>query len=171
LVKQKFHFLLKYSERELNKLETSAKPIQEAGPAEGQEGIKHFNLMRLTIIFLELEMDDMEVYNGMIKLQENALDKLKAREILNSSGQIELKLKLDRQAKEQNPDLGAFTNINIDAYDTGDDLSKEVSKTINLPIGMFKLVSAGSVIKSDVRLNQQNLKPGKKRFSLKKMKI
>ena len=50
-------------------------------------------------------MDDMEVYNGMMKLQENALDKLKAREILNRSGQIELKLKLDKQAKEQNPDL------------------------------------------------------------------
>ena len=117
----------------------------------------------------------MEVYNGMMKLQENALDKLKAREILNRSGQIELKLKLDKQAKEKNPDLGAFTTINIDAYDTGDDLSKEVSKTINLPIGMFKLVSAGSVIKSDVRLNQQNLKPGKKNklknFRKIKMKI
>ena len=112
----------------------------------------------------------MEVYNGMMKLQENALDKLKAREILNRSGQIELKLKLDKQAKEKNPDLGAFTTINIDAYDTGDDLSKEVSKTINMPIGMFKLVSAGSVIKSDVRLNQQNLKPGKKIFSFKKNK-
>ena len=116
-------------------------------------------------------MDDMEVYNGMMKLQENALDKLKAREILNRSGQIELKLKLDKQAKEKNPDLGAFTTINIDAYDTGDDLSKEVSKTINLPIGMFKLVSAGSVIKSDVRLNQQNLKPGKENISIKKMEI
>ena len=103
----------------------------------------------------------------MMKLQENALDKLKACEILNRSGQIELKLKLDKQAKEKNPDLGAFTTINIDAYDTGDDLSKEVSKTINMPIGMFKLVSAGSVIKSDVRLNQQNLKPGKKKISLK----
>ena len=114
----------------------------------------------------------MEVYNGMMKLQENALDKLKAREILNRSGQIELKLKLDKQAKEKNPDLGAFTTINIDAYDTGDDLSKEVSKTINLPIGMFKLVSAGSVIKSDVRLNQQNLKPGKENiFRKKEMKI
>ena len=108
----------------------------------------------------ELEMDDMEVYNGMKELQQIALDKLKAREILSRSGQIELKLKLDEQAKEQNPDLGAFTTINIDAYDTGDDLFNEVSKTINLPIGMFKLVSAGSVIKSDVRLNQQNLKPG-----------
>ena len=128
--------------------------------------------MRIMIIFSDLEMDDMEVYNGMMKLQENALDKLKAREILNRSGQIELKLKLDKQAKEKNPDLGAFTTINIDAYDTGDDLSKEVSKTINLPIGMFKLVSAGSVIKSDVRLNQQNLKPGKENiFRKKEMKI
>ena len=108
----------------------------------------------------ELEMDDMEVYNGMKQLQEIALDKSMAREIFNRSGQLELKLKLDKQAKEQNPDLGAFTTINIDAYDTGDDLFNEVSKTINLPIGMFKLVSAGSVIKSDVRLNQQNLKPG-----------
>ena len=128
--------------------------------------------MKIMIIFSDLEMDDMEVYNGMMKLQENALDKLKAREILNRSGQIELKLKLDKLAKEKNPDLGAFTTINIDAYDTGDDLSKEVSKTINLPIGMFKLVSAGSVIKSDVRLNQQNLKPGKENiFRKKEMKI
>ena len=116
----------------------------------------------------ELEMDDVEVYNGMKKLQEIALDKVRAREIFSRSGQIELKLKLDKQAKEQNPDLGAFTTINIDAYNTGDDLFNEVSKTINLPIGMFKLVSAGSVIKSDVRLNQQNLKPGKKNISCKK---
>ena len=59
------------------------------------------------------------------------------------------------------PDLGALTTINVDAYDTGDDLAKEVSKKINLPTDMFKLVSAGSVIKSEIRLNQQNLKPGK----------
>ena len=136
-----------------------------------EQGIQHFSLMRIMIFFSDLEMDDMEVYNGMMKLQENALDKLKAREILNRSGQIELKLKLDKLAKEKNPDLGAFTTINIDAYDTGDDLSKEVSKTINMPIGMFKLVSAGSVIKSDVRLNQQNLKPGKKTIFRKKIKI
>lgn len=108
----------------------------------------------------ELELDDIVVYNGMVKLQKNALDKLKARETLNQSGQIELKLKLDKQAKQKNPSLGSFTTINIDAYDTGEDLVKEVAKTINLPIGMFRLVSAGSVIKSDIRLNQQNLKPG-----------
>ena len=51
----------------------------------------------------ELELDDMEVYNGMVKLQNNALDNLKARELLNKSGQIELKLKLDKQAREKNP--------------------------------------------------------------------
>ena len=56
----------------------------------------------------ELELDDMEVFNGLIKLQNNALDKLKAREVLNQSGQIELKLKLDRQAKQQNP--GKYLN-------------------------------------------------------------
>ena len=71
-----------------------------------------------------------------------------------------MKLKLDKQAKQKNPSLGSFTTINISAYDTGEDLAKEVAKTINLPIGMFRLVSAGSVIKSDIRLNQQNLKPG-----------
>ena len=51
----------------------------------------------------ELELDDMEVYDGMVKLQNNALDNLKARELLNKSGQIELKLKLDKQAREKNP--------------------------------------------------------------------
>ena len=35
-----------------------------------------------------------------------------------------------------------------------------MSKTINMPIGLFKLVSGGSVVKNEVRLNQQNLKPG-----------
>ena len=59
-----------------------------------------------------------------------------------------------------NIDLGAVASVNIDAYDTGEELANEVSKTINMPIGMFKLVSAGSVVKNDVRLNQQNLKPG-----------
>ena len=42
----------------------------------------------------------------------------------------------------------------------GNDLAKEVSEKINFPPSSFKLISAGVMIKNDVRLNQQNLKPG-----------
>ena len=94
------------------------------------------------------------------KLQTNALEKLKARENLNQSGQIELRLKFDKYIKTNNPDLKNPTIINIDIYHDGDDLAEQVSKEINVPKGMFKLVTAGSVIKSDAKLSQQNIKPG-----------
>ena len=108
----------------------------------------------------ELELDDIEVFNGLLKLQNNALEKLKARDVLNQSNKLELKLKLDKHVKQRNPDLSPILNIKIDAYDDGEDLTKEVSKVINVPPEMFKLVSAGSVIKNNLRLHQQKIKPG-----------
>jgi len=108
----------------------------------------------------ELELDDMEIFQGLLKLQSNALEKLKAREVLQQSGKIELKLKLDKNSKQKNPSLGSIIKVDVDSYDTGDDLAKEVSDKLEIPVDMFKLVSAGSVIKSDIRLCQQNLKPG-----------
>lgn len=108
----------------------------------------------------ELEMDDIEVFNGLTKLQKNALEKLKAREVLNQSGQIELKLKLDKQTKLKNPNLKGPLTIQVDINFAGEDLFEIVSKEINVPTQMLKLVSAGSVIKSEICLNQQNLKPG-----------
>lgn len=111
-------------------------------------------------IAMELEMDDVEVYQGLKKLQSNALEKLKARETLNQSGQIELKLKLDKHIKTNNPDLKSPMMIKIDIYHDGEDLAEMISKEINVPKEMFKLVSAGSVIKTTSKLAQQNLKPG-----------
>ena len=104
----------------------------------------------------------LEIQNLLLfrKLQTNALDKLKARENLNQSGQIELRLKFDKHIKTNNPELKNPTIINIDIYHDGDDLAEQVSKEINVPKGMFKLVTAGSVIKSDTKLSQQNIKPG-----------
>ena len=108
----------------------------------------------------ELELDDIEVFNGLLKLQNNALEKLKARDLLNQSNKLELKLKLDKHVRQRNPDLSPTVNIKIDMYDDGEDLTKEVSKVVNIPPEMFKLVTAGSVIKNNLRLHQQKIKPG-----------
>ena len=53
-----------------------------------------------------------------------------------------------------------MVHIKADNYDDGEDLARIVSKVINMPPEMFKLVSAGSVIKNDQRLNAQKIKPG-----------
>ena len=47
-------------------------------------------------------------------MQSNALEKLKARETLNQSGQIELKVKLDKHIKKNHPEL-VMSNFNIRA--------------------------------------------------------
>ena len=89
------------------------------------------------------------------KLQNNALDKLKARETLTQSGQIELKLKLDKHIRKDRPELPSPMTIKIDIYQDGEDLSKLVSKELSTPKEMFKLVTAGIVIKDNHKLSQQ----------------
>ena len=69
-------------------------------------------------------------------------------------------MKLDKHVREKNPDLSPMVHIKADNYDDGEDLARIVSKVINMPPEMFKLVSAGSVIKNDQRLNAQKIKPG-----------
>ena len=92
------------------------------------------------------------------KLQGNAIEKLKARETLTQSGQIELKLKLDKHIKQNHPDLDNPMKIQIDTNFDGDDLADLISKKINEPKEMLKLVSAGAVIKTNTKLSE--LKPG-----------
>lgn len=105
----------------------------------------------------ELELDDLQVFNGMLKLQNNALEKLKSRQILNQSGQIELKLKLDKKSRGNFPPL---QTIKIDVYESGADLAAKIAQDLKIPLESFKLVTAGSVLKNDLNLHQQNLKPG-----------
>ena len=90
-------------------------------------------------------------------MQNNALDKLKARETLTQSGQIELKLKLDKHIRNRKniPELPNPMTIKIDIYQDGEDLSKLVSKELSTPKEMFKLVTAGIVIKDNHKLSQQ----------------
>ena len=53
----------------------------------------------------ELNMEVGNVYQGLLKLQTNAVDKLSARDLLAKSNQIELKIKLDKRAKQKNPEI------------------------------------------------------------------
>ena len=92
------------------------------------------------------------------KLQGNAIEKLKARETLTQSGQIELKLKLDKHIKQNHPNLENPMKIQIDTNFDGDDLAEMISKKVETPKEMLKLVSAGAVIKTNTKLS--DLKPG-----------
>ena len=100
----------------------------------------------------DLTMDVSDVYQGLYKLQNNALDKLRSRELLTKSAQIEVKLKLDKRAKQQNPGLDTDIRVKVDINcGTGNDLAKQVSEKTNLPMGTFKMISAGLMIKNDIR--------------------
>ena len=59
----------------------------------------------------ELNMEVGDVYQGLLKLQTNAVDKLSARDLLAKSNQIELKIKLDKRAKQINPESGHFIKV------------------------------------------------------------
>ena len=109
---------------------------------------------------LELEMDDMEVLRGLKKLQDNALEKLRARDALQSRGEIELKVKLDKTTKTKMPEMDAVITVSTDATSSGQDLAKVIGSKLQLEADSFKMVTAGTVIKSDQSLNEQQIKPG-----------
>ena len=94
------------------------------------------------------------------KLQETALSKLKARELMSQSGLMELRVKLDKTILRANTKLTSVITVQADAYKDGADLEEQIAKETGRPKGNFKLITSGSLVKEKQTLCQQNLKPG-----------
>lgn len=106
-----------------------------------------------------LELDDMHIFRGLINLQQNALDKLEARQKLNETNKIVLKIKV----------AGTITSckktfkLEIDVYSTGSELAQKIAEEIDESASLqncLKLISGGKTIIDNQSLNQQNIKAG-----------
>ncbi len=94
-------------------------------------------------------------------MQDHALSKLKARDLMNHSGLIELKVKLDKTIMKTNAKLKEnVITVQADAYRDGADLEDKIAEESGRPRGNFKLISSGRIIQPDQTLCQQNIKPG-----------
>ena len=106
-----------------------------------------------------LEMDDMYILWGLMNLQQNALDKLEAREKLTTTNKIVLKVKLAGTISSTKRTF----KLEIDVYSTGSELAQKIAREIEDGCNIqncLKLISGGKTIVDNQTLNQQNIKAG-----------
>jgi hypothetical protein len=110
-----------------------------------------------------LELDDMHILRGLMNLQQNALDKLEAREKLVSTNKIVLKIKLASTIATTKKSF----KLDIDVYSSGSDLAQKISNEMQQKDdpcsdlrNSLKLISGGKTIVDNQPLNQQNIKAG-----------
>ena len=73
-----------------------------------------------------LEMDDMYILRGLMNLQQNALDKLEAREKLTTTNKIVLKVKLAGTISS----IKRTFKLEINVYSTGSELAQKIAREI-----------------------------------------
>ena len=106
-----------------------------------------------------LELDDMYIFRGLLNLQQNALDKLEAREKLNKTNTISLKIKVGGTISS----LRKSFKLEIDVHSTGSELANKIAREINEGESIqhcLRMVSGGKTIIDNQSLNQQNIKAG-----------
>ena len=112
-----------------------------------------------------LELDDMYILRNLKQLQQNAVDKLLAREKLVTTNAISLKIKV---ASTIDSTKKSF-KIEIDIHSNGSDLANEIAKNIGHENhtgtdhelrNSLKLISGGKTIADNIPLSQQNIKAG-----------
>eukprot|EP00094_Tigriopus_californicus_P006775 TCALIF_06526-PA protein Name:"Similar to NUB1 NEDD8 ultimate buster 1 (Homo sapiens)" AED:0.17 eAED:0.17 QI:0/0.66/0.57/0.85/0.83/0.71/7/149/781 len=103
-----------------------------------------------------LGIDDMTLMEGIKYLQSNALEKLAARDTLNKSGQIQLRLKIPRNLVKES--VSNLVEVNREAR--GCDLAESVATIVKCSPDALKLVANGKVINNDLGVLEQGLKPG-----------
>ena len=105
----------------------------------------------------------MDILRGLKNLQQNALDKLEAREKLDSNNTFTLKIKVANTIATHNKSF----KLEINSRSTGVELAHEIASSIqngqNGPCPLrdsIKLISCGKTIIDDQPLIDQNIKAG-----------
>ena len=110
-----------------------------------------------------LELDDVYILEGLKNLQQNALEKLDAREKLISDSTIVLKIKVATSITTTKK----LFKIEMNMTSNGSDLAIQIANTIHQgmvhPTDLWKslkLISSGKTIIDNKPLCEQNIKPG-----------
>ncbi|XP_023329738.1 NEDD8 ultimate buster 1 isoform X2 [Eurytemora carolleeae] len=104
------------------------------------------------VIKPDLELPLPHIFQGLLMLQQNALEKLAARNRFSESGVLNLRLKFGRTLKSR------LRNVEINAEEMGTVLVNKISTMVDRNPAMLKLISGGKVIQENVSLKEQGVK-------------
>eukprot|EP00088_Acartia_fossae_P040449 TRINITY_DN4212_c1_g1_i3.p1 TRINITY_DN4212_c1_g1~~TRINITY_DN4212_c1_g1_i3.p1 ORF type:complete len:599 (-),score=158.24 TRINITY_DN4212_c1_g1_i3:71-1867(-) len=100
----------------------------------------------------ELSLPMGHLIQGLLTLQQNALEKLEARKRYEESGVLYLRLKCSKGLKSR------IRIVEIDSQQTGKDLQNKIGGLVDKNPGMLKIICNGRVVQDSVTLKDQGLK-------------
>ncbi|MCP3661552.1 MAG: hypothetical protein GY696_03485 [Gammaproteobacteria bacterium] len=100
----------------------------------------------------ELDLPVPHIFQCMMSLQQNALEKLEARKRYDESGVLYLRLKCSKGLKSR------IRIVEIDSKQKGSDLQAKIGVLVDKNPAMLKLISGGKVLQNQKTLTDQGLK-------------
>jgi len=124
-------------------------PYYDKEKKKGEEEKVHELAVILT---LELEMPIPHIFQGLLMLQQNALERLAAKNKFEESGILNLRIRCAKGLKTRS------RNIEVNSTDTGDMLVNKIGVMVDRNPAMLRLISGGRVIQADKQLKDQGVR-------------
>jgi len=105
-----------------------------------------------TILKGDLSMPLAHIFQGLLMLQQHALEKLAARNKFQESGDLNLRLRCAKGMKTRNK------TIEVNASILGSDLVNKLGEQVDRNPAMLRLICNGRVVKEDLSLQDQGIK-------------
>jgi len=119
---------------------------ERKAPVEG-------NLNELAVTLMEdLGLPRPHIFQGLIMLQQNALEKLAARDRFKESGVASFKLRCAKGVKCK------VKKVDIELSKLGSDLLAQVASYASIPAEQLKIITGGRVVRADESLASQGIK-------------
>jgi len=119
---------------------------EKKAPVEG-------NLNELAVTLMEdLGLPRPHIFQGLLMLQQNALEKLAARDRFKESGVASFKLRCAKGLKCK------VKKVDIELSKLGSDLLAQVASFASIPAAQLKIITGGRVVRPDESLAGQGIK-------------
>lgn len=100
----------------------------------------------------ELNLPIPHIFQGLMSLQQNALEKLEARKRYDESGVLFIRIKWSKGLKARN------RMVQIDANQTGTDLKIKLAGLVDKDPAVIKIIAGGKVLQEEKSLKDQGIK-------------
>jgi len=100
----------------------------------------------------ELNLPIPHIFQGLMSLQQNALEKLEARKRYDESGVLFIRIKWSKGLKARN------RMVQIDANQTCSDLKTKLAGLVDKDPAVIKIIAGGKVLQEDISLKDQGIK-------------
>ena len=122
----------------------------QTGPCEGR-------LLELSVnLAPTLALPETRVFDALVHLQQNALEKLEAREYQKTEGKLKLKLRLTRNLQQlMKGKAKASVHVELPVSASGKDLLGHVSALLEVEPEALKAIAGGKVLEGEALLTSQ----------------